>query len=352
MDSKLLEIFNRFDVAGEALDIIPYGNGHINWSYLVKTDVRDYMLQTINTYVYKNVDSLMRNIYIVTNHLRSRGNTTLQVCKTLNKKIYVEEDGIYYRLYDFISNTGSCEQQDPEKTAEMIGRAFGEFHSELSDLDPILIAETIVNFHDTPKRYEALMDTAKRDEFGRLGECLPELNFIVENKAEVFRIMEGLNAGTIPQRIVHNDPKLDNVLFDAETGAVKCVIDLDTVMPGSCLFDYGDALRSLFTGDNESAADSSRLVFRPDIFRSLTKGYLSAAGKSLTPREVELLPNAALTLSMELGMRFLEDYINGDKYFRVGSEKQNLFRARNQLHLAKDLLGHMDDMDAIVKEYL
>ena len=352
MDVKLLNIFNRFNVDGEAYEIVPFGNGLINKTYLVKTDVKDYMLQSINSYVFRNVDSLMRNIYIVTRHLREKGKTTLHVRKTVNHKIYVNDGDTYYRLYTFIENTKCYEKLDCLELVEKTGIAFGDFHASLADLDPILIAETIPDFHDTPKRYENLLESVKRDAAGRLSTCIDELNFIIANKSEFSRIMDGLNSGALPQRIVHNDPKINNILFDENGNDVKCVIDLDTVMPGSYLFDYGDALRSLFTGDNESALVSDELVYDSEIFRTYTRGYLSSMKNSLTPLELELMPASVFTIAMELGIRFLTDYIDGDKYFSIRFPEENLVRTRNQLHLAKDILEHMDEMSEIVKEFM
>lgn len=351
MDSKLLDIFNRFDVEGEAYDIVPFGNGLINRTFLVKTDVKSYMLQSINSYVFRSIDNLMRNIYIVTSHLRSKGKTTLHVRKTANSKIYVREGDTYYRLYTYIDKTSCYEKLDRLELVEKTGMAFGDFHASLVDLDPILIAETIPDFHDTPKRYENLLESVKRDEAGRLSTCMDELNFIISNKTMFSKIMAGLNSGILPQRIVHNDPKINNILFDENGNDVKCVIDLDTVMPGSYLFDYGDALRSLFTGDNESARESDALVYQADIFRAYTRGYLSRMKEILTPLEISLLPTSVLTLTMELGIRFLADYIDGDKYFSTRFPEENLVRAKNQLHLAKDILLHMDEMNEIVKEF-
>ena len=350
MDSKLLEIFNSFDVEGSATDIIPFGNGLINKTFLVKTEKRDYMLQGINSYVFRNVDSLMRNIYIVTRHLKEKGMITLEVQKTLNNKIYVVDGDRYYRLYTYIDDTKCYEKPDSPELAEKSGIAFGRFHAALVDLDPILIAETIPYFHDTPKRFLDLIDSVKRDEAGRLSNCLDELNFIMSNKAGFSKIMNGLNSGELPQRIVHNDPKINNILFDKDGSDVKCIIDLDTVMPGSYLFDYGDALRSLFTGDNESALSSDALVYDAELFRAYTRGYLSGMSSRLTDLEVELMPASVFTIAMELGIRFLADYIDGDKYFRISFPEENLVRARNQLHLAKDILKHMDEMAAAVKE--
>ena len=349
MDDKLLNIFNQFKVDGEAYDIVPFGNGLINKTFIVKTDVKDYLLQRVNSYVFRNVDALMRNIYIVTTHLRNKPKTTFHVRKTINHKIFVCEDGVYYRLYTFIKGTRCYEKLDCLDMVYKMGAAFGEFHSDLSDLDSILIAETIPDFHNTPKRYDNLIESVKVDIAGRVPECLDELNYIMKNKKNISMIMDGLNSGEIPQRIVHNDPKINNVLFDENTGDVKCVIDLDTVMPGSYLFDYGDALRSLFTGEMESSLDSSKLKVDIGTFRAYTEGYLSKVNGSLTKREIELLPMSVFTITVELAIRFLEDYIVGDKYFKTSFEKENLVRARNQIALAKDISAHMDELTEIVK---
>jgi len=349
---KLKDVFSRFNVEGNVEGIEPFGAGLINKTYLIKTDVKDYMLQLINTYAFHNVDDLMRNIYIVTNHLRGLGKATLHVRKTKNQKIYVRDGNDYYRLYTYIKNTQCYEKLDSIDMIYKTGEAFGDLHCALADLDPILIAETIPNFHDTPKRYNDLLDAVKEDPVGRLQTAFLELNFILKHKQELSAIMEGLNNGAIPERIVHNDPKINNVLFDKTTGDFKCVIDLDTIMPGSCLFDFGDALRSLFTGDNESSRDTSLLKVDLEIFKSYAKGYLSKMKNSITEKEMELLPNSIFIIATELGIRFLEDYLRGDLYFRTTFEDENLVRAKGQLALAQDVLNHMDEMRQILKDII
>lgn len=350
MNEYLLEIAKKFNLDGKIIDIRPFGNGLINKTYFVETEKEKYMLQYINSYAFKNIDALMRNIYIVTNHLSSKGITTLEVIKTINNKIFIEINGAFYRLYKYVDNSICYENLDSPLLVRKAAKAFGFLHQNLSDLDPILIAETIPHFHDTPKRFNDLMDAMKLDPVSRVATCLPELNYIISNKDKISLIMNGLNDGSIPERIVHNDPKINNVLFDKETNKIKCVIDLDTVMPGSCLFDYGDALRSIFTGDNESSLDSSLLRVNLDTYRTYTEGYFASMTGSLTEKETSLMPMSVFTLTMELAIRFLEDYIRGDVYFKSSFENENLVRARNQIALAKDVLAHMNDMENIIKE--
>lgn len=350
MDEKLLNIVKKFNTNGEVKNIRAFGNGLINKTYLVETENEKYMLQYINSYAFKNVDALMRNIYIVTNHLSNKGICTLEVIKTINNKIYVEEENSFYRLYKYVDESICYENLDSPTLVRKAAKAFGFLHQNLSDLDPILIAETIPHFHDTPKRFNDLMDAMKLDPVGRVATCLPELTYLMASKDKISLIMNSLNDGSIPERIVHNDPKINNILFDKNTNKIKCVIDLDTVMPGSCLFDYGDALRSIFTADNESSLDSSLLKVNLDTFKTYTEGYFESMSDSLTEKEISLMPVSIFTLAMELAIRFLEDYIRGDVYFKSSFENENLVRARNQIALAKDIMSNMDEMNKIVKE--
>lgn len=350
MENELLKIVSLFDVKGDIKDVRPFGNGLINKTYLVETTEEKYMLQYINSYAFKNVDSLMRNIYIVTKHLSEKGIRTLEVIKTLNNKIYIESNGAFYRLYKYIDNSICYEDLDSPILVRKAAKAFGFLHNQLSDLDPILIAETIPDFHNTPKRYNNLMDAVKADPNSRVANCFPELNYIMSNKSKISMIMNGLEDGSIPERIVHNDPKINNVLFDKETGKIKCVIDLDTVMPGCCLFDVGDALRSIYTGNNESALDSSLLKVDLDVFETYVKGYCESMGDALTQKEIDLFPYSVFTLALELAIRFLEDYIRGDVYFKTTFEGENLVRAKNQIALAKDVMANIEKMEEITRK--
>ena len=350
MEKELINIVSLFDVKGDVLDIKHFGNGLINKTFLVETTEEKYMLQCINSYAFKNVDSLMRNIYIVTKHLAEKGVLTLEVIKTLNNKIYIEKNNMFFRCYKYIDKAVCYEELDSPILVRKAAKAFGFLHDKLSDLDPILIAETIPDFHNTPKRFDNLMDAVKLDPVNRFSTCLNEFNYIISNKDKIFMIMNGLNDGSIPARIVHNDPKINNVLFDSKTGKIKCVIDLDTVMPGCCLFDVGDALRSIFTGSNESSLDCSLLKVDLDVYETYVKGYVESMGHSLVQKEIDLFPYSVFTLALELAIRFLEDYLRGDVYFKTSFEGENLVRAKNQIALAIDVMNNIEKMKEITRK--
>lgn len=345
------EILDKFQIEGDILSVEPFGNGHINKTYKVITSTEKYLFQGVNSYAFKNIDDLMRNIYIVTNFLEQKGDETLVIIKTKNRKLYFKDGDYYYRVYKYIRKSVSYEKLDQPELVVKTAQAFAMLHKDLSDLDSCLIAETIPDFHNTPKRFENLLEIIKTDPLGRLEEAGDILPFIFKNKSKFCQIQKGLDDGSIPERITHNDPKINNVLFDRDTNEIKCIIDLDTVMPGSCLFDFGDALRSLFTGDNESNRDSSLLKVDLETYELWTKGYLSEIKDTLVKKEIDLMPYSVFTLAMELGMRFLEDYLRGDKYFHINFEDENLVRAKGQFALAKDILDNMDKMKEITAKY-
>lgn len=350
MKEPMIEIVNKFNIAGTIENIIPYGNGLINKTFLVKTSKEDYLLQQINHYVFKDVDGLMNNIYLVTKHLDAKNVTTLSLVLTKEGKIYLNHNGTYFRMFLFIDNSVCYESLDNLEMVYHDGEAFGLFHNLLADFDSTKLSETIPNFHNTPVRFKNLSEAAKKDKYTRLKMCEEEFNFIKESENEISKIMDYLNSSKIPLRIVHNDPKINNVLFDKDNGKIKCVVDLDTIMPGSCLFDYGDALRSLFTGDNQSSKDSSLLKVNINIFKAYTEGYMSKAKDFLNKEEISLMPISIYILAMELAIRFLEDFLNGDTYFKTTFENENLYRAKNQIALAKDIIKNMSLMDQIVSE--
>ena len=349
---EILEALDKFNYQGEIKEIIPYGNGHINSTLLITTTKEKYIFQIINSYAFKNIHELMNNILLVTNHLDKKGAKTLKVIQTKDGQNYYEANEKYYRLYTYIENTVCYEGVSDLKMVEKSAIAFGQLHRLLEGLDPALIYETIKDFHNTPKRYENLMNAVERDEAHRLASCLEEVNYIKEQKEYLSLIIDGIKDGSVPNRITHNDTKINNVLFDKKTGDVACVIDLDTVMPGSALNDVGDGLRSLFTGDNEDSEDLSLLKVNFDMYKAYIKGYASQMKDNLTEREKELLPWSIFIIAIELASRFLEDYLNGDKYFHVSKPNHNLLRARTQIALAKDLMKHMKELEQITQELL
>ena len=351
MDTK--ELLQKFSIDGDILEVSAFGNGHINKTYKVTTSKgKHYLFQCVNGYVFHDIDDLMRNILIVSTYLRSANHETLEIVKTKTNKLYFKDGDLYYRVYKYLENTISYEKLDKPKLITKVAQAFGQLHNELSGLDSCLIAETIKDFHNTPKRINNLFDAIKEDPLKRVSQCKDLISLIFDYREFADCIVNALESGEIPERIVHNDPKINNVLFDKETHKVRCVIDLDTIMPGSCLYDVGDALRSIFTGDNESSRDPSLLKVDFEKYELYISGYLGEMKDSLTKKEIELIPCSVATIALELGVRFLEDYIRGDKYFAIHFDDENLVRARGQLALAKDVVTNIDKLREITGRYL
>ena len=348
------EILQQFDLP---YDVQPYGDGHINETYCVRQPVQ-FILQKLNTHVFHDPDSVMENIVRVTEHLKkkieARGGDplreTLQVVPTRDgKSCYHAPDGSVYRVYVFVSDTVTYQQVTSPEIFREAGRAFGRFQCDLSDFPADLLHETIVQFHDTGKRFRDLTDAIAADAAGRVKDCGEEIAFAKARQALTHRVTDALAAGTVPLRVTHNDTKLNNLLFDRENGRGLCVIDLDTVMPGSCLYDFGDSIRF---GASTAAEDETRLdrvSCSLEYFEAYAKGFLGEVGAALTPAEWELLPFSALLLTFECGMRFLEDHLRGDVYFRIHRPGHNLDRARNQFRLVADMEAKMERMEEIVR---
>ena len=348
----LNEIMRQFrtEFAGET-----YGNGHINDTYYVKNS--EYILQKINTKIFLNPDELMDNIVNVTEFLREKikaagGNPdreTLTVIKTVDgKNFYRDTDGSCYRAYVFINDTQTIENDKTVEDMYNAGKGFGKFMGMLSEFPVNELYETIVDFHNTPKRVEALKRAVAEDKAGRVASVQAEIEFALRNAEFADVVVNGIADGSIPLRVTHNDTKINNILFDAETKEAIAVIDLDTVMPGSMLYDFGDALRIGASTGAEDETDLSKVNFDLEIFKRFTEGYLEAGGEMLVEREIELLGFSAKLLTYECGIRFLTDYLNGDTYFKIHREHHNLDRARNQFRLVEDIASKEAEMKVIV----
>lgn len=338
----------------------PYGDGHINDTYVADSRPR-YILQRINTSIFTNPQKLMENIDSVTMHLRriiiaNGGNPdreTLTVIRTTDNKLFYESaDGSCYRMYKFIDNTITLNLPENPHQFETSARAFGKFQNMLADFDASSLSETIPDFHHTPKRTANLVKAMEENLAGRKEEVADIYDAYLRFANDCAIITNDLESGAIPKRVTHNDTKLNNVLFDAVTKEGICVIDLDTVMPGSLLFDYGDSLRFGASTAVEDEADLDKVWFDLEYFESYTRGFLSELGDKITPREVELMPLGALTMTYECGIRFLTDYLNGDTYFKIHYADQNLVRAKNHLKLCTDIASKLDEMKKIVAKYV
>ena len=353
MNEHELAILRKFCLDAEPASCTPYGCGHINRTYLVATaGGRCYILQKINHHTFRDVAGLMENIELVTEHLRRKSpdpRSVLTLIRTKDGKSYVEADDGYWRVFRFVEDS-ICLQQ-PESDADFYESAvgFGTFQQLLSDFPAEKLHETIPNFHNTPDRYRAFHETLTRDPMHRAAQVQPEIEFALARQAEMAALQNALDAGELPLRVTHNDTKLNNVLFDAKTRRALCIIDLDTVMPGSALYDYGDSIRFGAATAAEDERELDKMEMSLERFRVFTRGYVRAC-PGLTQKELELLPLGAKVMTMECGVRFLTDHIDGDNYFSIHREGQNLDRARTQFKLVADMERKWDKMKEIVNE--
>ena len=353
MNEHELAILRQFCLDAEPASCTPYGCGHINRTYLVATaGGRCYILQKINHHTFRDVAGLMENIELVTEHLRRKSpdpRSVLTLIRTKDGKSYLEADDGYWRVFRFVEDS-ICLQQ-PESDADFYESAvgFGTFQQLLSDLPAEKLHETIPNFHNTPDRYRAFHETLTRDPMHRAAQVQPEIEFALARQAEMAALQNALDAGELPLRVTHNDTKLNNVLFDAKTRRALCIIDLDTVMPGSALYDYGDSIRFGAATAAEDERELDKMEMSLERFRVFTRGYVRAC-PGLTQKELELLPLGAKVMTMECGVRFLTDHIDGDNYFSIHREGQNLDRAHTQFKLVADMERKWDKMKEIVNE--
>ncbi len=355
MDKKidLNYVLSQFVVDAK---IETYGNGHINDTY--RTSTKDCILQRINTNVFKEPEKMMDNIAEVTDFLRKKivaeggdpDRETLTVIKTYEgKNSYRVDDNNVFRVYKFITDTITIEEGTKEDLYRA-GIGFGRFQRLLDDYPADTLSETIADFHNTPKRVRDLEDAVKADVKGRAALVQEEIKFVRECAEFASVVTDGIADGTIPLRVTHNDTKINNILFDKKTRDAICVIDLDTVMPGSALYDFGDALRIGASTAAEDEVNLDIVNFDEDTFEYFAKGYLEQMGSKLTEREFELLPFSAKLLTFECGTRFLTDYLNGDTYFKIHRENHNLDRARNQFKLVRDIIAKEDKLKKIIEK--
>ncbi len=353
----LYELLSKFDLRSDCKNakITPYGGGHINSTYLVYSQPR-YILQKINTHVFKCPEQLMNNIVLVTEHIAKKlakagkdaSKYTYEVIKTKDgKDFYETEKGECYRVCTFIEAVAHDNADDPEMLYQA-AKVYGEFQSLLADFDADRLAEIIPMFHHTPNRMKNLENAVAENRSGRLQNVIEDVEFALSYKDRISCIVDGINDGSIPLRVTHNDTKLNNFLFDEDTDECLCIIDFDTVMPGSLLYDYGDALRIGASSAAEDETDLSKVNFCIEPFERFTRGLMETLGDKMTDRERELLPYSQLLMTFEVGIRFLTDYLDGDVYFKTSYPEHNIDRARNQFKLVRDIDARMDELNAMV----
>ena len=360
------EIVPKFAIEGTLTEAVPYGSGHINDTVRLTCALENggqkrYILQRMNAGIFKNPVELMENVMNVTSFLRKkiveRGGDpereTLNVIRTVDGDNFLkDEDGDFWRMYIFIENATSFDMVRTPEDFYNSAVSFGNFQLLLQDYPAATLHETIPNFHNTVSRFADFKKAVEEDVCGRAKEVQDEIRFVMEREADTHVICDALANGEIPLRVTHNDTKLNNIMIDNETGKGICVIDLDTVMPGSALYDYGDSIRF---GASTGAEDEKNLeLINCDmgLFEIYTKGYVEGCGGSLTEKEIRMLPMGAKLMTMECGMRFLADYLQGDVYFKIHRPEHNLDRARTQFKLVADMEKKWDEMAGIVEKYL
>ncbi len=364
-EQTLSEVLEAFDFGAPVVGAIRYGEGHINDTFCVHTQPADiccrrFILQRMSAAAFKRPDQLMENIIGVTDYLGreikekggDRAREALEVLRPKNgEPYYTDSQGGAWRLYPFVEGT-VCYQsaQSPELFAAS-GRAFGRFQQLLRDYPADTLHETIPHFPDTEDRLAKFKAAVEKDRLGRAKDCRAEIEFILAREADCSVALSAMREGRIPLRVTHNDTKLNNVLMDRESGEGLCIIDLDTVMPGLAINDFGDSIRFGANHSAEDERDLSKVNLDIELFAAYTAAFLEGAGGSLTEDEIALLPWGAKLMTLECGMRFLTDYLVGDEYFHISREGQNLDRARTQMKLVADMEAHWAELEAIVNRY-
>lgn len=346
------KIAAHFRLVGEISDVRSYGNGHINETHLVTTTKRRYILQRINHTIFRDVPALMENIGAVSAWLTARDSDPRHVLtpvRTTDGALYALIDGAFFRVYDFIEDSICLESARSAADFEMSARAFGDFQHSLSAFPAKTLHETIPHFHDTPDRVRLLKEAIARDPQNRAASVQPEIAFALAREADAQLMTGMLVRGELPLRVTHNDTKLNNVLLDKKTRAPLCVIDLDTVMPGLAGNDFGDSIRFGASTASEDEPDLSKVHFSMPLFAAYARGYLAACGERLTQAEIQTLPNGAMLMTYECGVRFLTDHILGDTYFRIHRPNQNLDRCRTQFKLVSDMEAAHGEMEKVIQ---
>ena len=357
--NTLTQILSEFAIEGEISQIKPLTEGHINTACMTELeDGRKLTVQKVNTGIFKDPKLLMDNIVAVTEHVRAalkesgcdekRG--ALNFHKAKNGEFFILCDGCW-RVYDYIDGVHTISSAGKPADFQKAGEGFGRFQNLLSDFDGSRLGETIPDFHNTPKRLEALKEAIKNDRFGRVKDVKEEIAFALSRKEAASEAIRLIESGALPVRVTHNDTKINNILIDDLSNEPVCVIDLDTVMPGLIMNDFGDAIRSGASTASEEEKDLSKVEIDLELFEAFARGFIGECGSILTDEEKKTLPLGAKLMSFECGVRFLTDHLEGDTYFRVSYPGENLDRARNQFRLVEDIEGKLQRMNEIVRSF-
>lgn len=362
IENSLISVAEKFGIQGELVKSQRYTDGHINSTYLAvfenNTEQNKYIIQKFNTVVFKSPEKIMKNTVGVETHLKhkmmqegedyKRG--TLNFLKTTGDSYLYYENEQCWRIYDFVDNSYTCNIIKDKAVFEDAGRNFGLFQKRLSDYPIETLYDTIENFHNTPVRYQTFLDAVKADVVGKCSDVQKEIDFVINREQTANHVMDLHKQGLIPLRVTHNDTKLNNILFDNDTQKGICIIDLDTIMPGLSLYDFGDSIRFGANTAVEDETDLSKVSVSLELFEAYANGFLGECAEALTPDEVDNLAFSAILMTFECGMRFLTDHIQGNVYFAVKHDRHNLDRARNQFKLVESMEENLDEMKNIIKK--
>lgn len=359
-ENQAIKIAEKFMLPGNIVSIKPYGNGHINSTFLIICNASDrtrrYILQEVNKNVFKNPERVMMNIEKVIAYLRERCTDQRSVMSLIPNEAgafyYTDADGSCWRVFDFIENAVCLERPESDEDFRQCAVAFGRFQRDLNEFPAESLFETIPNFHNTPKRYADFLAAVEADVCGRAAGVEKEIDFLKE-RADFYSVLNDANsAGILPLRVTHNDTKSNNVMLDDETRHALCVIDLDTIMPGFSVTDFGDAIRF---GANTAAEDEKNVALVSldlDLYEAYADGFIEGCGGLLSKDEIMLCPEGAKMMTIECGMRFLADYLSGDTYFKTSYPEHNLVRCRTQLALVADMEAKWEQMKKIIEKYI
>jgi hypothetical protein len=356
-----MSLLDAFGMAVPVSEWKPFGHGHINDTYLIRTpgEIPDFIVQRKNHLIFKNIAGMMNNIILATNHIRKKlmaageadiDRKVMTYIPTADNKYFVkDEDGNYWTLFVFIRESHGIEEVSHPAQAFSAGKAFGHFQKQLSDLPGSLLIETIPNFHNGKFRLGQFTDAIAENRAGRVQMMQPVIDNLLSRALEMTQLQEWIDSGKLPLRVTHNDTKINNVMYD-ENDEILCIIDLDTVMPGSALFDFGDAIRTLGNTAAEDEPDLNRIDFNKHYFQSFTEGYLSESGNFLTEKERENLAFSCRYMIWEQSIRFLTDYLNGDTYYKIAYPEHNKVRTLAQLRYLEVMEANADFMKTVTEK--
>ncbi len=363
--SELLNVAEKFEIEGSTEAIEPHGNGHINDTFLLtcrqpSEEICRYILQRMNHEVFKDPKALMENIVGVTTFLQKKimehgGDPKREALNVIPVReggfYYQAEDGTFWRMYRFVEDAASYDVVERPEDFYESAVAFGHFQKLLADYPAESLHESIPDFHNTVDRLQKFKKAVAKDCMHRAKEVAEEIQFVLDREDDCHVLCDMLASKEIPLRVTHNDTKLNNIMLDHKTGKGICVIDLDTVMPGSALYDYGDSIRFGANTGAEDEQDLSKVSCDLELFALYTKGFIEGCGGALTEKEIQMLPMGAKLMTLECGMRFLTDYLEGDHYFKIHREGHNLDRCRTQFRMVEDMEQKWGRMQAIAEQY-